>query len=190
MFPKARWAEAFLHFTAAATDDGIGSDCREALAFLAVIAQNITKMPGNISGLRCATEMDRLLGKAIEAAAYQKSGGIEAARALVFLLIKRGEIHELGQIIEEITRLAETRASVLTVRLDAATQPERAFLESLVATLKTRTRAKDVHLQVKLMPELLGGCRLSIGSEMEDYSIAGELQQLTEKLTHREREFF
>jgi F-type H+-transporting ATPase subunit delta len=66
--------------------------------------------------------------------------------------------------------------------LDGQGDPE--FLESLKDALRQKTGAKDIKLTNKVNPELLGGYRLRIGSDLLDLSVQGQLRQMARCLGH------
>jgi F0F1-type ATP synthase delta subunit len=175
MFPAGRWAEAFLN--------AAGDDVENGLAVLSRFESGVKTLPADtaarISGLAAAEEAAAFIEKALLAAdGGEKSAGGEAARAIVFFLVQRGHLKELGKLNEAVRRLADERAKIVNVLLEAAQSPDAAFLDSIEKALKEQSGASGVVLQVLVTPALLGGYRLTVGSEMRDFSLAGKLKQL------------
>jgi F-type H+-transporting ATPase subunit delta len=174
MFPAGRWAEAFLN--------AAGDDVENGLAVLSRFESGVKTLPADtaarISGLAAAEEAAAFIEKALLAADGEKSAGGEAARAIVFFLVQRGRLKEIGKFNEAARHLADERAKIVNVLLEAAQAPEAAFLDSIEKALKEQSGASSVVIQVLVTPALLGGYRLTVGSEMRDFSLAGKLKQL------------
>ncbi|MDR3325556.1 MAG: F0F1 ATP synthase subunit delta [Spirochaetaceae bacterium] len=167
MFPKDRWAEAFIRRAEDGADEG--------LSFLVCAASALKRAPPDASGA-AAARAARAFDKALLAAGYrEQSSGVEAARALLCLLVKRGALGHADSIIQEIQRLADKKAHILGARLDAALPLSAPFLDALKTSLCRASGAADVRLHVVLAPQLLGGCRLTIDDEMLDCSLSGAL---------------
>jgi F0F1-type ATP synthase delta subunit len=178
MFASERWATAFIE-SAAGT-----AACKVGLELLCIIKRCIKNTNSSIFGLACAKETDSFLATALKSAAYDDASdaekdGIEAARALVFILIKRGEFNHLPILIDEIERIASERAGNLDVKVELAAEDAGADIDALKSALKKRYGVLSVNLKQVTTPQLLAGYRLTIGSDMEDYSLAGRLKQLS-----------
>jgi F0F1-type ATP synthase delta subunit len=175
MFPVDRWAEAFLNTAGLNFSDGLN--------FLSLCAPALKTIPPEMFGLDHARDVSNLMTKALEKAGKtEKIPGWDVARAVIFIMIKRGVVHNIDWLIHEIKRKADGRAGIIHARLDAASEPDSAVVESLKRLLHEKTDATGVSLKVTIRPDLIGGCCLTVGNEIFDYSLKGELRQLSEKL--------
>jgi F0F1-type ATP synthase delta subunit len=176
MFFADRWAEAFI--------DLAGDNADEGVCLLSCFAAAIKNPDNGISGLKQAREAALLIETTLKSAAYtEKHGGLEAARAIIFLLIQKGYLNKITILIREIERLIEINKGILNVRLDMAFAPESAYLDAIKVMLRQKTGVRDINLSVVVIPALLGGFRLMIDGELWDYSLDGKLQQLKRSLT-------
>lgn len=170
MFPAGRWAEAFI--------ETAGDDVENGIEVLSCFERCVKNIAVEISGLAAAGEASCFIGRALAAAGGEKSCGAGAARAVIFFLVKRGRLKEIGKLNEAARRLAGERAKIVNVRLEAAAEPDAAFIDAITASLKEKTGASGIALEVTVNTALLGGYRLTTGSEARDFSLAGKLKQL------------
>jgi F-type H+-transporting ATPase subunit delta len=82
-----------------------------------------------------------------------------------------------------IEQRIDAKNGVLTVYAESAQPLEDDLQEKITARLLQRTGAREVRLVSKLVPELLGGYRLRIGTELVDTSLKGQLQRMVRE-TH------
>jgi hypothetical protein len=137
-----------------------------------------------VSGSTAAAQFNGFLGDALQKCGYEGGeNGVEAARAMIFLLIQRNLFQHTGALIGEIEDLLLKKQKILTVTLDCAQKPDDDFLNDLREVLKKRENAPDVRINVVLMPELIGGCRINIGCKREDFSVAGQMARMEQALT-------
>ncbi|MDR1894251.1 MAG: F0F1 ATP synthase subunit delta [Spirochaetales bacterium] len=153
----------------------------KGLELLKALAPGIRKLPGAAFGGRAAEELGDLVLKAGgEAGCLDRELSLTAR--FCRLLAQKGLLFRLDEIIREVeTRLEENRALV-RVRLEAAYEPEEDFLRSLAGRVQKRTAAGDVKIETTLVPGLLGGYRLHLGSDLIDGSLASALKNLGETL--------
>jgi F0F1-type ATP synthase delta subunit len=135
-----------------------------------------------IFGLADARKADAAIAAALKSIDYVPNRGVEAARATIFLLIKRGYFRNFDILIHEIERISDVKANILTARLDSASDPGADFIDKIKEGIRAQYGVDKVFLSVEIKPELIGGCRLTIGSNMQDFSLEGRLKQLSEKL--------
>jgi hypothetical protein len=193
MFEKERWATAFIETS--------GEEERKSGLSLLVLLNRLINgqaknADANISGLASAKGVDALLEAALQKSGYVCAGksviaagthgseidplqrGIEAARAIIFIMIKRGLLKQLPILIAEIERLSAIRAGILEVKVESAAELGAQDTDALKSGLKKRFAVQAINLKIEINPELLAGYRLTIGSDMEDFSLASKLKQL------------
>jgi F-type H+-transporting ATPase subunit delta len=176
MFSAERWAEAFIR---------VRGDPSESLALLRALLPCIQRIPGHVSGNTAALHLERALRRALQGSGETLGDDVYACRLLV-LLVKHGYFAHIGDVIDEIEHAWERQNGVLAALVESAfpldRQAEPEFLESLKDALRRKTGAKEIKLINKVNPELLGGYRLRIGSELLDLSVQGQLRQMARYL--------
>ncbi|MBI4423498.1 MAG: ATP synthase F1 subunit delta [Elusimicrobia bacterium] len=110
------------------------------------------------------------------------AGGV-SAQTLSFLklLIDKKRIGLLPVIVADFGRLLDESAGRLRAQVRAASELSPAELETLAKKLRAFT-GKDVVLEIKTDPELLGGAVVRMGDTVLDGSIQGQLKRLAARL--------
>jgi F-type H+-transporting ATPase subunit delta len=96
----------------------------------------------------------------------------------VLLLVKKNAFLHIKAIITKIEEDLDHRRGILRAVLESASPLDDSFQETLKKQLIDKTGAKGVRFEPRLVPALLGGCRLRIGSELIDASLGAQLQSL------------
>lgn len=97
------------------------------------------------------------------------------------LLIEKGRMRALPQILSELRRLVEEVEGIERVEVISASPlpgTQRDFLKNV---LENRT-GKRIELEEKLDPEVLGGMVVKVGSTVYDGSVRTQLHQIRENL--------
>jgi F-type H+-transporting ATPase subunit delta len=119
-------------------------------------------------------------GKAFEAVGQQLSLD-PITRNFIGVLAKNGRKNQLQNVIRAFRRLAadhrgETTAEVVTAHV---------LKDDQLAALKQQLRARagrDVAIETRIDPEILGGIVIKLGSQMIDASIRTKLNRLAEAM--------
>jgi F-type H+-transporting ATPase subunit delta len=184
MFHADRWAEAFVN--SCNDHDPGGVDAETGLAGLRAFAPGIAGIPGNVSGSVAAVQLDRMLHKVITKAGgtQDDSGaqGLEYAVRLLVLLVRKGFFHYISMVITEIGRILDEQRAILRVTVESAGSLDDSLQKQLETELGKRYEVRDVILTIRIVPELLGGCRLRVGSECWDASLRGQIQKMARNL--------
>ncbi|RST30426.1 F0F1 ATP synthase subunit delta [Sphingomonas ginkgonis] len=115
-------------------------------------------------------------GKAIEAASAQLQLDPITTRFLG-VLAKNGRLSQLGEVIRLFTRLSADHRGETTAEVVSA----RPLDDEQVAQLKQQLRARagrDVMIDARVDPSILGGIVVRLGSQMIDVSIRTKLNTL------------
>jgi len=97
------------------------------------------------------------------------------------LLLNNSRLHDLDQIMNALSRELDTRMNIVSAEITTAReigQQEKAALQS---QLKAAT-GKEVRLQFRTDPAIIGGVVTRIGSLVYDGSIKNQLAQLKRRL--------
>jgi hypothetical protein len=170
-------------------------EAEEALAALKALAPALEAIPGRMAGRSDAARLERMLRGAVRdtvQAAGTASGagnagsadgaGLERAIRLAALLVRRNLRHLAVSVIREGERIIDAMKGTLEVRLESAGPMEGDLLDALKQRLAAKTGAKQVRIVPADDPELLGGCRLVMGSEALDASLRGRIAQMAADL--------
>ena len=170
MFAALRWAEAFLA--------ACGNKKEEGLAVLAACAAAASR-----SRLGRGYLAARHLEEALRNAGGDAPGaGALAACRTAALLVRKGMARQVPAVLREALKIHDGENNILNVRVDSAFPLDEAFMEALRAKLREQTAAREVRVTPRLMPELLAGCRLFMGSDCLDASLRGQLHKMAASL--------
>ena len=102
-------------------------------------------------------------------------------------LITRAVTHPRGRSLEaglaSIADLAAARRQRTVATVTAAVPMSEAQRSRLAASL-AETLGHEVHLNVLVEPEVIGGLRVSIGDEVIDGTLATRLEEAQRRITH------
>jgi F-type H+-transporting ATPase subunit delta len=173
MFAERRWARAFL--------DACGDKKEDGLAALRVFKSCAGKWYVG-TGSFAARRLFRVLREAVEASGGGENAGILAACRTLTLLVQKGLAKYLGSLEAAAEKMWEAENGILTAGLDSAFPLDEGFTDTLKGAIAGKTAVREVRLSVRLMPELIGGCRLHIGTECLDASLRGQLHKMAADL--------
>lgn len=170
-----RWAEAFVL--------ACGEQFREGLDALKAIAAGIRDIPRYSGGSHSARQAEKMINMALDTAGYggdRKS--VTAAWRTVILLIRKNHFSLLADVAGEAEKIIAAKEGWARLVLEAAYPPDETFLEELAASLRKKLHAREVAFDIRIVPDILGGYRLYIGSERIDASLRGALKKMAEGL--------
>ena len=170
MFAADRWAQAFMNVCAGAQEEG--------LAVFQAFADGIRRARIG-SGSGAEKRFEKLVRDSLGAA---PQGAAAAACRTLALLLRKGMSRHIPAVAREARKLWEAQNGILNATLDSAFPPEADFTDALAAALREKTAAREVRLKLRLMPDLIGGCRLYMGSECLDASVRGQLKKMAADL--------
>jgi F-type H+-transporting ATPase subunit delta len=175
MFPRDRWADAFVAASA--------GHAAEGLAVLKAFAPVLSRLPGRVAGTGDALALERMLRAALEAAgAGAGEEGAENAVRFVALLVRRGRLKQLNALVGAVEQRVDAAMGVLAVDLESASPLAEDLREELKAALIRKYGVRDIRLVSHVVPELLGGYRLRAGADLVDSSLRGQLQRMARDL--------
>ena len=197
MFHAEQWAEAFLDICAkqgagasGSTGDAALAAAYEGLEALKTLSPLILGIKNHVSGISDARQLDRMLRHSLKQGSQQKTPtddfaenpGVEYACRLIFFLVQYGYIRHLTELTAKISDVLDKRRSVLAGILETAFPVDQIVLDRFKDSIKAKFQAQEVALEVRVIPALLGGCRLRIGSDSWDGTLVTQLQRLEQVL--------
>jgi F-type H+-transporting ATPase subunit delta len=171
MFHSDRWADAFVSVCAGHAGEG--------LDILKAFAPVLAPLPGRIAGLADALALERILRASLEAAGVGAGGeGAEYAVRFVALLVRKGRFRQLDQAVRAVEQRVDAQNGIFTVDIESAGPVDGDLREAIKAALMRKYGAREIRLVSRIVPELLGGCRLRFGDELVDASVQGRLERM------------
>jgi F-type H+-transporting ATPase subunit delta len=170
MFAAERWARAFMAACADKKEEG--------LAVFKAFADYVPRMrigAGNPAARRLEAGLKAGLGQPLE-------GGSLAACRTALLLVRKGLARHIPAVAREAEKIWETENRIFTVCVESAFPLEAAFTDALRAKIREKTAAREVRLDTRVMPDLIGGCRLRLGTRRFDASLRGQLHKMAADL--------
>ncbi|MDR1302054.1 MAG: F0F1 ATP synthase subunit delta [Treponema sp.] len=189
MFSGERWAAGFVGSCGVHTEEGFGA--------LQALVPVITAIPGMLAGTHAAKELEGMIRKALNHVSPESGlvdWGVEYAVRILILLVKQGYLSHAPEFMRALETLLDQQKGILRVTVESAFPVDASFqhrLEEALAGSHTRasnTAVKEIKVTVQIVPELLGGYRLRIGSGLVDASVRTQLQQLAQDLHAAPRE--
>jgi F-type H+-transporting ATPase subunit delta len=120
--------------------------------------------------------------KAVLRAVSEQSGISTVVGNFYSYLIDQRRLVEFAGIREEFSRLADEDAGLMTAEVIAATPLDDRRKDRLRRALSDRT-GREVQLDIKIDPELIGGVIAKVGGMVFDGSLRAQLSQLRATLT-------
>lgn len=105
----------------------------------------------------------------------------DEAANLAKLLIEGHRVDEIAGIADEFERLADEAAGRVRAVVTTAVELEPPDRDRVSSELSKRL-GKDVNMEVRVDPRILGGLKLQYGDRLIDASVATRLQQLRRRL--------
>lgn len=99
------------------------------------------------------------------------------------LMCRYGQIEELEDAITSYYQIWDEKHKVLRTNLVYAMTPTDEQVEEARTFLQKQYPDKEIAIQIKENPELLGGVLIQVGQEEYDWSYDGCLRQLESRLT-------
>ncbi|MDD3362569.1 MAG: ATP synthase F1 subunit delta [Hespellia sp.] len=99
------------------------------------------------------------------------------------IMCRYGQIDELDDAICSYYQIWDEKHNILRTNLIFAKTPEQSEIEKATSFLKKQYPEKEIDIQIKENPDILGGVLIQIGQKEYDWSYDGCLKQLESKLT-------
>jgi F0F1-type ATP synthase delta subunit len=170
VFSADRWVQAFLN--CAGDDAGAGAAALQAM----VAGIGTTECAGEVDAAR----LELAIRTALKSAGAAADHGAEIACRTIILLVRKHLFAYCSDLLAALKKELDRMNGIVTVIVDSAAPVEPALQADMRRHLIEKMKAHDVVLTMRVIPEILGGYRLSIASETFDAS----LQSLVADMTH------
>jgi F-type H+-transporting ATPase subunit delta len=186
MFQAERWATAFTELCGKDLDEGMEafntfvsstagvrshfSGNYESLRFEALLREALRKTgfdPGILAGKTDLSRWARL-----------ENRGTELALRFIVLLVRKDYFKYRLAVLKEIEKAADRMKGILRVILESAAPIEAELEEKLKAELMRKTGAQKIVVYKRIVPELIAGYRVYIGTELLDTSLQGSMRKM------------
>jgi F-type H+-transporting ATPase subunit delta len=97
------------------------------------------------------------------------------------LLLSNARLHNLDQMLRALSKELDTRTNIVSAEITTAREISEQEMNMLREKLKAAT-GKDVRLEFRADPSIIGGVVTRIGSTVYDGSIKNQLSQMKERL--------
>jgi F-type H+-transporting ATPase subunit delta len=115
----------------------------------------------------------------------ERSGLSQVMASFLFLLFDKGRIQYLGDIYDFYEKLTDELANIVRADLVSATDLSDETIDKIQAALAQKT-GKQVKMDVRVDPGLVGGAVTKIGDLVLDGSVRTQLKTLKESLQRSE----
>lgn len=100
----------------------------------------------------------------------------------LMVLVNRNRIAFLDAVAEKYLDLAFKLASIEVATVTSAIMLSATQQEKIQEKLRVITGAKEIKLQLKISPDVIGGFIIEVGSKKIDTSVSGQLEQISSLL--------
>jgi len=173
-----RYAKALL---AIGKEDGQAETHKEELEGFVRLLEEQKELDQAITNPLYNTESRKMVLQAV----VERSGVSQVMASFLFLLFDKGRIQYLRDIYAFYERLTDELANVIRADLVSATDLPGKTIERIRAALSEKT-GKEVKMDVRVDPALVGGAVTKIGDLVLDGSIRTQLKSLQESLQRSE----
>jgi hypothetical protein len=176
MFLPDRWARAFTELC--------GKDLDEGIAAFKAFVTCIAPLRSRIAGSNKALRFEALLRQGLKEAGFDsmplsvktnpgrdsrlENRGTELALRFAVFLVKKDCLKYHQALLAEIERAADRMRGIVRVTLESATPVNDELEDRIKAELTRRTGARGIVIDKRVVPELIAGYRVYIGTELLD----------------------
>lgn len=162
----------------AAKEQGRLAQVNEELSDFAAAAAQVPELASLLEN----PEVDRASKKAVLEELL--AGADELVRNFLLLLVEKGRIAGLQEIVRELESLVAAEERRLELELTTAIELTDEEAREIVSQIE-RAAGREVEASRRVDPKLIGGLVLQIGSLRVDASVRGRLEQMRRDLLTR-----
>ena len=106
----------------------------------------------------------------------------EDALNFTLLLMRKGRLELLPDILEEYRQLKDRSGNILSITVITAAKAEPEILEKISEKFRQSANATSVNVTEVIDPSIIGGVMVQVGDKLYDDSVKGKLKALQEEL--------
>jgi F-type H+-transporting ATPase subunit delta len=183
MFSAESWARAFIQAFPNAEGAEDAGQLEAALESLRAYCHAGLLIPGELSGLNDAARAARLVDTALEKAGMDADTAALYARRFFLLMVRKGSFGHYKKIVTRIKKLINEKKGLVEAALETPFEADEGFLEQVRQYLLEKTKAREIKIKARTVPELIGGLRFRIGSVLFDGSLKTRLEKMAANLS-------
>jgi F0F1-type ATP synthase delta subunit len=189
MFRPDRWAAAFTELC--------GEDLDEGIAAFKVFVACISGLKSRIGGSNRALRFEAFLRQALKEAGFDsmalsgkavlsrdsrfENRGTELALRFVVFLVRKDCFKYHQALLSEIEKAADWTRGIIRATLESAMPVDDELEDRIKAELLKKTGAQKIVINKRIVPELIAGYRVYIGTELLDTSFQELLRKMAIK---------
>ena len=171
MFHWNRWAAVFT--------DSLGENAEAGLHYLRALIPPIKIIPGALFGYSASRQLEKILREGgASIGSVSENTPLEYAIRFITLLVAKNHFNKIDLIVHSIEDRIDGQKGILVVTVESAVPMDNVFAEELRQHIIEKTGAAQVKMNIRLVPELLGGYRLRIGGYYVDASLKGQTEKM------------
>ena len=110
----------------------------------------------------------------------------EMTSAFTRLLINKGREGELPEVINSFIKQYKTKKGIYIIKLTTATPVSEELKNSIIKQVKQTSDMKNIELEEKVDPSIIGGFVLQAGDKLIDASISYDLQTISRQFDNND----
>lgn len=132
--------------------------------------------------------MASITTKNIAQAIYESSCGKEGAvldaaiEKCAIYLKDKNLLGKKEEILKALERIINKEEGIIKAKVTTKSKIEKDFEKEIEEFLKSKYKAKEVILELKIDPEVLGGIKIEIEDEIIDTTLSNKIHQLQDYL--------
>jgi ATP synthase F1 delta subunit len=175
VFRRERWTGAFFAVSKENAD--------EVFLSLKALAVPLKSVKGVFYGHSASLQIEKIIRESVNVTENEGADfALEYAIRFICLMVERNCFKYIDLLIKDIERILNERKGILNVSVEAASEQDSEFEETLAQSIKEKTGVAAVKVKTKINPELLGGYLLRIGDFYVDASFRGQLENMKAEL--------
>lgn len=151
------------------------------------LLESVVKSIASIDDFRAllsAPQVSRDEKKRFLASIFQDSAD-EHFRKFLLLLVDKGRMDIIARISLDYKGLLLASQNVLEALIETAFPLDDGLVQSIAETFRKKTGASEVRATVRVVPDLVGGIRVSIGSAIYDGTARSGLDRLLTSMNNQ-----
>lgn len=94
------------------------------------------------------------------------------------LLVEKNRFHSLADISAEYERILLEDAKILNAVIETPFPLDDSMIDKITSVFRKKTGASEIRPEIRIVPELLGGIRVSLGGMVLDGTVRSNLDRL------------